>query len=119
MLVRFFNGPVVVRVTETRLGYLFLELVLRVESRAFYPPCMDFDWPANDDPRRLEIREWLSQHSGDPSQEALARSGYVAPHWPKPFGLEADPIHQLIIDEEQRCWGETCQGGIDWVGPGQ
>ena len=120
MLVRFFNGPVVVRVTETRLGYLFLELVLRVESRAFYPPCMDFDWPADDDPRRLEIREWLSQHGGDPSQEALARSGYVAPHWPKPYGLEADPIHQLIIDEELAAAGvKRAAGGIGlgWAGP--
>ena len=24
------------------------------------------------------------------------------PHWPQPWGLDADPIHQLIIDEELR-----------------
>ena len=30
----------------------------------------------------------------------LAEAGYVAPHWPKPWGLDADPIHQLIIDDE-------------------
>ena len=35
---------------------------------------MDFDWPGDDDLRRVEIRQWLAQHNGDPSQEALARS---------------------------------------------
>ena len=30
----------------------------------------------------------------------LAEAGYVAPHWPRPWGLDADPIHQLIIDDE-------------------
>jgi len=120
VVVRFFSGPMAVGVTEAGLGYLFLKLVLPQESRAFYSPCMDFDWPADDDPRRLEIREWLSQHGGDPSQEALARSGYVAPHWPKPYGLEADPIHQLIIDEELAAAGvKRAAGGIGlgWAGP--
>jgi len=32
----------------------------------------------------------------------LARSGYVAPHWPAPWGLEADPNEQLAIDEVMR-----------------
>ncbi len=27
-------------------------------------------------------------------------AGLVAPHWPKPWGLDADPIHQIIIDDE-------------------
>ena len=115
MVVRFFSGPMAVGVTETGLGYLFLKLVLPQESRAFYSPCMDFDWPADDDPRRLEIREWLSQHGGDPSQEALARSGYVAPHWPKPYGLEADPIHQLIIDEELAAAGVKRAAAVSYT----
>ena len=81
---------------------------------------MDFDWPGDDDLRRVEIRQWLAQHNGDPSQEALARSGYVAPHWPKPYGLDADPIHQLIIDEELAAAGvKRAAGGIGlgWAGP--
>jgi len=61
---------------------------------------MDFDWPDDDDPRRVAVRDWLDDHDGNPSQEALAHAGYVAPHWPKPYGLEADPITQLLIDEE-------------------
>ena len=74
---------------------------------------MDFDWPDDNDDRRLEIREWLSSNGNNPSQEALARAGYVAPHWPKPYGLDADPIHQLIIDEELAAAGvKRAAGGI-------
>src|SRR3954464_836254 len=32
----------------------------------------------------------------------LAAAGYVAPHWPRPWGLEASPTEQLAIDEELR-----------------
>ncbi|MEV0247246.1 acyl-CoA dehydrogenase [Nocardia sp. NPDC050712] len=31
---------------------------------------------------------------------ALVESGYLMPHWPKPFGVEAAAAEQLIIDEE-------------------
>jgi alkylation response protein AidB-like acyl-CoA dehydrogenase len=44
----------------------------------------------------------------------------VAPHWPKPWGLEADPIHQLIIDDELRrakVSRPSNQIGIGWGGP--
>ncbi len=81
---------------------------------------MDFDWPTDDDPQRLDIRNWLHQHGGDPTQEALATAGFVAPHWPKPYGLAADPIHQLIIDEELSAAGvRRAAGGIGlgWAGP--
>ena len=50
---------------------------------------MDFDWPDDDDPRRVAVRDWLDDHDGNPSQEALAHAGYVAPHWPKPYSVEA------------------------------
>ena len=81
---------------------------------------MDFDWPDNNDSRRLEIREWLGSHGDRPTQEQLARAGYVAPHWPKPYGISADPIHQLIIDEELAVAGiKRAAGGIGlgWAGP--
>ena len=35
-----------------------------------------------------------------PTGRQLAEAGYVAPHWPRPWGLDADPIHQILIDEE-------------------
>ena len=33
---------------------------------------------------------------------SLAESGYLVPHWPTPWGLDADPVEQLVIDEELR-----------------
>ena len=37
---------------------------------------------------------------GDDRRRRQADSGYLVPHWPKPWGLDADPVEQLIIDEE-------------------
>ncbi|WP_208028470.1 acyl-CoA dehydrogenase family protein [Rhabdothermincola sediminis] len=80
---------------------------------------MDFELPPDDDPRRVAVREWLAAHP-DPTDRQLAESGYVAPHWPKPYGLDADPIHQLIIDDELKRAGvrrPSNQIGIGWAGP--
>lgn len=60
---------------------------------------MDFDYPSDDDPRRLAVREWRSANP-NPTQQEFVDAGYVVPHWPKPWGLEADPIHQVIIAQE-------------------
>ncbi len=80
---------------------------------------MDFDLPPEDDPRRLEVRAWLEANPS-PSGRALAEAGLVAPHWPRPWGLDADPIHQLIIDDElrrARVRRPQNQIGIGWAGP--
>ena len=62
---------------------------------------MDFELPADDDARRLKVRAWLADNP-NPDSRTLAEAGYVAPHWPRPWGLEADPIEQIIIDDELR-----------------
>ena len=75
--------------------------------------------PADDDPRRLDVREWLRANP-DPSHRVLAERGYVAPHWPTPYGLGADPIHQLIIDDELTRANVSRPDnpiGIGWAGP--
>ena len=80
---------------------------------------MDFELPAADDPRRLEVRAWLAEHPS-PSGRQLAEAGYAAPHWPRPWGLGADPMHQLVIDEELRAAkvGRPVNPiGIGWAGP--
>ncbi len=80
---------------------------------------MDFELPAADDPRRLEVRAWLAAHPS-PSGQDLAEAGYVAPHWPEPWGLDADPILQIIIDDELKAAGvrrPSNQIGIGWAGP--
>src|SRR5438270_806341 len=83
-----------------------------------YARHMDFELPGEDDPRRREIREWLEHHRR-PTGRQLAEAGYVAPHWPKPYGLGADPVHQLIVDDELRRAGVSRPVnpiGVGWAG---
>ena len=78
---------------------------------------MDLGLP--DDPRRLRVRAWLADHPR-PTGRQLAEAGYVVPHWAPPFGLEADPLTQLMIDEELRAAGvhrPVNPIGIGWAGP--
>jgi 3-oxochol-4-en-24-oyl-CoA dehydrogenase len=80
---------------------------------------MDFDLPPDDHPDRHAVREWIAANP-NPSARELAEAGYVVPHWPKPWGLEADPIQQLIIDDELHRAGIRRPGnaiGIGWAAP--
>ncbi|MDZ7733049.1 MAG: acyl-CoA dehydrogenase family protein [Acidimicrobiia bacterium] len=66
-----------------------------------------------------EVRAWLADHP-EPGGRVLAEAGYVAPHWPRPWGIDADPVHQLVIDDELRRAGvERPRNmiGIGWAGP--
>jgi 3-oxochol-4-en-24-oyl-CoA dehydrogenase len=62
---------------------------------------MDFELPGEDHPKRQAIRAWFDANP-HPSGLALAQAGFVVPHWPKPWGLEADAELQLIIDQEMK-----------------
>ena len=80
---------------------------------------MDQLLPGDTDERRISIRTWLAEHPR-PTPRQLAHAGYVAPHWPAPWGLAADPIHQLIIDDELARAGVQRPSnaiGIGWAGP--
>ncbi len=80
---------------------------------------MDLGLPGDDDPRRSRVRQWLAEHP-QPTGRQLAEAGYVAPHWAPPYGLDADPITQLLIDEELRRGGvrrPINPIGIGWAGP--
>jgi alkylation response protein AidB-like acyl-CoA dehydrogenase len=80
---------------------------------------VDLGLPGEDHPQRIAVRSWLEDHpyaAGRP----LAEAGYVAPHWPRPWGLDADPIAQLVIDDELRRAGVARPInpiGIGWAGP--
>lgn len=80
---------------------------------------MDELLPGADDERRQAVRQWIETHP-QPTARELAESGYVAPHWPPPYGIGADPIHQLIIDDELARAGisrPSNQIGIGWAAP--
>ncbi len=59
---------------------------------------------------RPEVRrtaETIAAAPQDRRRRALAESGYLAPHWPRPHGLDAPPALQLLIDEELSRAGVT------------
>ena len=80
---------------------------------------MDLGLPGDDDPGRQQVRAWLDDHPR-PSGRQLAEAGYVVPHWPEPWGRGADPVGQLVIDDELRRAGvhrPINPIGIGWAGP--
>jgi alkylation response protein AidB-like acyl-CoA dehydrogenase len=80
---------------------------------------VDLGLPGDDDPRRAEVREWLAAHP-HPTGRQLSEAGYVAPHWAPPFGRDADPVTQLLLDEELRRANirrPVNPIGIGWAGP--
>jgi alkylation response protein AidB-like acyl-CoA dehydrogenase len=50
-------------------------------------------------------------------RDKLIETGYVMPHWPKPWGRAADSVEQLVIEEEFRAAGikRTDYGITGWV----
>ena len=54
---------------------------------------------------RAEARSFVEKLGSVPKEErrqALVDSGYLVPHWPSPWGRDAGPIEQLVIEEEFR-----------------
>jgi alkylation response protein AidB-like acyl-CoA dehydrogenase len=52
---------------------------------------------------RAEVRSFAESIKGLSSEEQrtkLIETGYVMPHWPKPYGREAGAIEQLVIEQE-------------------
>ena len=52
---------------------------------------------------RAEVRAFAERIAGLPVDEQrteLIDSGYVMPHWPKPFGREAGAVEQLVVEQE-------------------
>jgi alkylation response protein AidB-like acyl-CoA dehydrogenase len=80
---------------------------------------VDFDLPHDDHPARRAVRDWIADHP-EPTGRQLAEAGYVVPHWPAPWGLDADPIEQLVIDDELARAGirrPVNPIGIGWAAP--
>ncbi|HEX2384035.1 MAG TPA: acyl-CoA dehydrogenase [Acidimicrobiales bacterium] len=61
------------------------------------------DLPVEAEAIRDEIRADLADltsHDKSDWRQLLADRGYLAPHWPKPWGRGANPVEQLVIDDE-------------------
>ncbi|MET0703886.1 MAG: acyl-CoA dehydrogenase [Mycobacterium sp.] len=61
------------------------------------------DLPPEAETLRTQIRSDAAEIAaieGDAQLDKLIETGYVMPHWPKPWGRAADAVEQLVIDEE-------------------
>ncbi|WP_204079378.1 acyl-CoA dehydrogenase [Mycobacterium riyadhense] len=66
------------------------------------------DLPPEAEELRTQIRADAAEIAALDKQaqlDKLIETGYVMPHWPKPWGLAADAVKQLVIEEEFRAAG--------------
>ena len=78
------------------------------------------DLPPEADAIREEVRAFADRLHGLDDQgrrDALIETGYVMPHWPKPWGRDADAVEQLVVEQEFAAAGVKRPGyGITgWV----
>ena len=71
---------------------------------------VDVDLEGRDDAVRAGVRDAGRADRRAPDDErraALVEAGYLTPHWPAPYGLGADAVTQIVIDEELARAGVT------------
>jgi alkylation response protein AidB-like acyl-CoA dehydrogenase len=86
---------------------------------------VELDWPPEAQVARAGTERVLGELApagsfGPDAVRRLAEAGYVAPHWPRPWGLDASPWEQLAIDDALRAAGAPRPMnpiGIGWAGP--
>jgi hypothetical protein len=66
------------------------------------------DLPPEAEPMRDEIRAFadrVKELDGAGQRAAMIETGYVMPHWPKPWGRDAGAVEQLVIEQEFKAAG--------------
>ncbi|MGX9789166.1 acyl-CoA dehydrogenase [Mycobacterium sp. MMS18-G62] len=73
-----------------------------------------FTLPPEADEYRTKAREAVANLRSlpeDKQRDFLVESGYLVPHWPKPWGRAADVLEQLVIEEEFGSAGRSAATG--------
>jgi alkylation response protein AidB-like acyl-CoA dehydrogenase len=65
----------------------------------------------------MAFRSELEASDADDRQKLWARSGYLQPHWPTPYGRAADSVEQLIIEDALGGLDKPSLGLGEWVVP--
>ena len=68
------------------------------------------DLPPEAEPMRDEVRAFAERVKGldaEAQREAMIETGYVMPHWPRPWGRNAGAVEQLVIEQEFRAAGRV------------
>ncbi len=66
------------------------------------------DLPPEAEPIRDEVRAFAAEIKdldADAQRARLIESGYVMPHWPRPYGRDAGAVEQLVIEQEFKAAG--------------
>jgi len=92
---------------------------------AAYSPGVEIELPPEAEAHRAEVRAFLDENAPGGRyppdwNRRLAAAGFVAPHWPRPWGLDASPLQQLVIDQELRSAAAPRPSnpiGLGWAGP--
>jgi 3-oxochol-4-en-24-oyl-CoA dehydrogenase len=66
---------------------------------------IDLDSVADLQPEIASAVAEVAALPAEKQQVALAETGLLAPHWPRPYGREAGPAEQLLIDQEMAAAG--------------
>jgi alkylation response protein AidB-like acyl-CoA dehydrogenase len=78
------------------------------------------DLPPEAEQLREQVRAELAGWTGlseEQVRDRLIETGYLMPHWPKPWGRAADAVEQLVIDQELAAAGikRPDYGITSWV----
>lgn len=65
----------------------------------------------------LDFRAELEASDANDHQRLWARSGYLQPHWPAPYGRAANSVEQLIIEDALDGLDRPSLGLGEWVVP--
>jgi alkylation response protein AidB-like acyl-CoA dehydrogenase len=108
VLLAFVGGPETLRdsVVELQIGGLRLRhsVDLPPEAEQYRQAAQAF----RADLERSDAAEW---------RKLWARSGYLQPHWPEPYGRAAGSVEQLIIEEVLDGLDKPSLGLGEWVVP--
>ncbi|GAA4365424.1 acyl-CoA dehydrogenase [Nocardioides caricicola] len=64
---------------------------------------VQLDLEGRDEAVRADIRTGVERIAALPEEQrraAFVETGYLTPHWPAPYGLGADAVTQIVIDQE-------------------
>ncbi|HEX6422691.1 MAG TPA: acyl-CoA dehydrogenase [Acidimicrobiales bacterium] len=89
-------------------------------TRAGVTRARTVDLPPESEPIRDEVRafaETVEDLEPDALRTRLIETGYVMPHWPRPWGREAGAVEQLVIEQEFAAAGiaRPAYGITGWV----
>ena len=108
VLLTFMGGPEMLRGKVTELQ----KRGLKRSNSVDLPPEADQYRRAAE-----EFRTELAKADSSALQKVWAHSGYLQPHWPKPYGRAADSVEQLIIEEVLDGLDKPSLGLGEWVVP--